>query len=142
MNHTLRWLAVLPATIAAWYAVAFVGLYTHSFAEKTLCPAGDWVSGVCHNDSVQATLQLLMHFHVGLSAFAVCLVAATVAPSHKTGATLAALAIGSAAALYLSWHNQAWSLLAVALTSGIAGSSIVIRRQRRNAGKNPGQSTP
>lgn len=132
MTHALRWLAVLPATIAAWYAVAFVGLYTHSLAEKTLCPAGDWMSGFCHNDNVQATLQFLMHFHVGLSAFAVCLAAAAVAPSHKINTALAALTIGSTVALYFSWHTQAWSLLAVALASGIAGTGIVILRQRRN----------
>ena len=135
MSSVLRWIAVIPLTIAAWYLVLIVGLYTYFSAEEWLCPAGDMVSGRCHNHAVATTLQFLMHFFVGLSAVVVCFTAAIVSPSYKRVVTLVALASGSATATYSACYTQSWSLLAVALASGVVSAGIVIWRisVRRNA---------
>jgi len=131
MIEVLRWILVVPAAVAGWWLAFAIGLWLHFYLEKALCPPEDIVSGFCHNHNVVLFLKVLKHAAVGVSAIVVCVVSPIVAPSHKTIVAVIALLAGSAFAVSFFWQVKEWSLLGVAIGSGIAATSLVGWHQRR-----------
>ncbi|PRH82768.1 hypothetical protein C6N40_06050 [Arenimonas caeni] len=129
--HTIRWLLVLPAAVAAWSLVAFASLAAHAVVGSRLCPPADMVSGMCGNPTIRVALEVLTHTGVALSALVVLVVAVSVAPSRKLNVLWLFLVVGLGIAGALSHVIGAWSLWWAALGGAIAGSLLVGRVLRR-----------
>ena len=125
-----RWLLVVPAAVFAWYLVFVVGLFTHGFVEDLLCPAGQMVSGMCTNRSVQLTLRILVYIFVALSAIAVECTAVGIAPSHRATTAWIAFVAGSGVAAALGVAGAAYGEAVVAITSGLVTVMTITRYQR------------
>ncbi len=117
----LRWLLLIPATIAGWYAIFAAALFTHFYVEQYFCPPEDLVSGFCHNAKIQWMLAGLIHVSVGLSSITVIGIATMVAPSHKKQTTRVILAVGIVVAAYFGFVAHSWSLFLAAAIGGILG---------------------
>jgi hypothetical protein len=131
--RTIRWILVVPAAVVAWYAVFALGLFSHSYVEGNMCPPEDLVSGFCDNDTVQGWLRVIMHLFVGISAFAVVMTTAAVAPDHKERVAWATLAAGIVVAACFAVSAAAWSLFAVAAVGGAAAALSIVRFVRTRA---------
>ncbi|NJD24058.1 MAG: hypothetical protein FIB06_01485 [Betaproteobacteria bacterium] len=130
----IRWLLLPPAVIGIWYAVFAMALFGHFHLERSLCPPEDLVSGHCANASIHLLLEILMHFSVGLSAVAVCLAAAAIAPAHKVTTVGITFAGGLLIAGFLALAAKAWSLfLAAALPGLLCTLAIVIFLRAKTA---------
>lgn len=130
--RVLRWLLLVPASVAAWYAVFVGALATHFYVGRHFCPPGELISGSCQNETLALVLEILTHFSVALSAIAVEVTAAIVAPAHKEATVWAAFAAGTLAATWMGVAAQAWSLLLAALLGGVVsaiGIVFVLRAQ-------------
>ncbi|WP_255991975.1 hypothetical protein [Chitinolyticbacter albus] len=89
--------------MAAWYLVIFLGLVTHSYVERSLCPPDDLVSGICTNDNIVELLHRLILAFAGLSAIAVVLSAVLVAPSYRILVAWVSFLTGFAVAVHVAW---------------------------------------
>jgi len=133
MRTRLRWVLVVPAAIAAWYAVFIIGLFTHDLVENTLCPSDQLESGTCTNETVIAQLHVVVHVFVALSAVAVILAAVFVAPSHKKVVAWIALLCGATVASLFAVAAEAWSEGLVALMAGITVTALLGWKRKRDS---------
>lgn len=124
--RALRWLLLVPTSVVVWYAVFVGALATHFYVGRHFCPPGELISGSCQNETLSLVLEILMHFSVALSAVAVEVTAAIVAPSRKEATVWATLAAGTLAAAWMGVAAQAWSLLLAALLGGVASAIAIV----------------
>ena len=124
----LRWKLVLPVSLAVWYGVFAIGLYTHLYIENNSCPPNDLISGLCHNSAIQAWLNAIKHILVFLSAGLVVVSAATTAPSHKVHTAVITLLAGLSIAFYISLLGNTWTLFFAAFAGGIMGTGLTFIR--------------
>lgn len=133
MIQVFRWLALIPACVAAWYVALFIGLYVHGIVDS-FCPPELVVSGFCEASWFPAAEQAVICFGVALSAFLVVLTAALVAPAHRVLVSKAALAIGTVVAIIVAVETDTYIELAAAVLAGIIGvlvvATVVKRRHR------------
>jgi hypothetical protein len=125
-------LLVVPIAIAAWYLVFVVGILTHGFLEEALRPTGELVSGVCANPRVRAFMDVIVHIFVGLSAIAVELAAAVMAPTFKERTTWLAFAVGGAIAVAFGAAG-AYGEAVTALTGGLMAAILITRHLARSS---------
>ena len=125
-----RWLFILPAAIAAWYAVFITGMFVYTAVERVACPPADFVSGYCMNERVQLALEITVHVFVALAAIAVVVATVITAPSHKVAVAWAAFVIGSNAAVLFAFAANAYSQGASAIAAGLATTFFLVRRER------------
>jgi uncharacterized membrane protein YraQ (UPF0718 family) len=128
--NTLRWALLIPAVVAAWYAVLISGLWLHFYIEQHACPPQDLVSGFCDNEQIQAWLRSLRYVAVGVSAAAVETVAVLVSPSHKARMAWITLAAGLLVAAYFA-TAAGWSLFLAAAVGGGLSALVIVRTLRR-----------
>ena len=95
----LRWILLVPVTYASWLAIVFLTMVAVSSTEKALCPADQFISGVCGDASVRVIADRLLLFGAALSAVTVVAVSAAIAPSHRVIVAWIAYGIGAAIAL-------------------------------------------
>ena len=124
MVQTLRWLALIPACVAAWWLALLVGLCIRSVV-NSFCPPELVVSGFCEASWYPAAEDAVICFGVALSAFLVVLTAALVAPTHRVLASKAALVSGSAVAIYFAIGTGAYFALAAAVLAGVLALVVV-----------------
>ena len=124
MVQVFRWLALIPACIAAWYLALFIGLYVRSVV-ASFCPPDLVVSGFCQAAWYPTAEKIVIGFGVALSAFLVVLTAAVVAPTHRVLASKAALAIGTIVAIIFAVGTGAYVALAAAVLAGALGVLVV-----------------
>lgn len=98
LSPALRWLLLVPAALAAWWATLLVGMLVYDWVEA-LCPPAQVVSGFCTNPRVNAALDALMIVFAGLSAIAVEAAVVRTAPARKAACCWLAFAAGSAVAV-------------------------------------------
>ena len=103
----LRWIAVVPAAIGAWFAVLFTGAFVRDWAEAALCPPDEFRFGICYDSGWYATEKMLVAFFAGVSAVAVVLAAAGVAPSHRRVIAWTAFVVGTSIAIAMSSSSNA-----------------------------------
>lgn len=127
--HLVRWLALLPAIFAAWYAVFIAGALLVG-ALGMLCPPDEDVSGLCLATWYRATADGLILLAAAAWACAVVLAAAWTAPSHKPATATIAYLVGAAVAVTWAIELRAWPELAAALAGGAAVLAWVYRRAR------------
>lgn len=123
----LRWFMVVPGAVLAWYAVFGVGLFTYPMIESTLCPPGDMISGLCHNERVSGVLDVVIHVFVGFSALVVVLSAVAIAPARKRIVAWLAFVAGSAVTVALALSAGAASYALVAVVAGLV-AALMVRR--------------
>jgi len=122
--RVLRWIALVPAAIAAWYVAFFAGLHLLSIVDS-YCPPELVVSGTCTADWYPTAEQIVICVGVGLSAFLVILTTAIVAPSHKVLFSRIALGVGVLVAAVMGIAAGAYYELASAVLVGL-GSLLVV----------------
>ncbi len=125
MVQVFRWLALIPACVAAWWLALFIGLYVRSLIVGFCPPELVDVSGFCEASWYPAAEDAVICFGVALSAFLVVLTAALVAPTHRVLASKAALAIGTVVAIYFAVGTGAYFALAAAVLAGIFAVLVV-----------------
>jgi hypothetical protein len=132
-----RWLLVIPAAVAAWYAVFIVALFTHQYIEQNVCPEADLASGACQNAAIQRALVLVIYVSVSVSALAVELAAAAMAPSHKAAVVWVMFIAGSLVAASLlestGMRGEGASAMATGLVGAVALSVYLGQRAQRGS---------
>ena len=133
----LRWLLLVPGVIAAWYATFILGVVAYAVLERAACPPADWRSGTCYNSEVDRLLESVSYAFVALSAVAVVVAAALIAPSRTNVVAWSAYAVGGVAACILGVAGEAPVEALAALGSGlvaaIATTTLVSRQPGRVA---------
>ena len=140
MTRELRWLALIPACIAAWWVALFAGLFLHSVL-LSFCPPEMTDSGIfCDAEWYPAAKRILICFGAALSAVFVVLTAAIVAPSHRILVSFIAFGVGAVVATVMAAQIGRYAELASALAAGILASfavTLTVRRSQRKLGNPP-----
>ena len=134
----LRWIAVLPASSAAWFVALFVAMHLHSIVEG-FCPPELVVSGQCTAPWYPTADRIVLCVAVALSAFVVVLAAAASAPTHKLNVARLALAVGAAIAAGMAIPDGRFWELGSAVVAGVGALLIVaawVRREGRSGSGN------
>src|SRR5262249_23392653 len=126
----VRWIAVIPAAVAAWYAALFLGLLLLP-PIGSFCPKDDIVSGMCVAWWYPYAERTVIVSCVGLSALFVVLVAAAVAPAYRTRVAWVAYCAGFLVAVNFAWQTGAVAEFVAAVLPGplaaLSGSRRVAR---------------
>ncbi len=125
MIQLFRWLAIIPACIAAWWLALFIGLYVRSVVNG-LCPPESLAYGfLCEASWYPAAAEAVLCFGVALSAILVVLTAAAVAPRHRVLTAKAALIVGTLVAIYFAIGTGAYLALGAAVLAGTFALVVV-----------------
>lgn len=130
----LRWLAVVPVAVLAWYGAFAAGLALRS-GLAALCPAEDMISGLCFAWWYQVAHWVAVKLSVAASAFVVVVSAAATAPRYRLPVAWTAYLTGAAVAAYFVTQTAAAAEFMVALGAGLGGVLVVAKRL-----KAPGQA--
>ncbi|MFY0666336.1 MAG: hypothetical protein JXQ97_17070 [Natronospirillum sp.] len=115
-----RWLAVIPSSIIAWYAMFILGMFV-LFGINYLCPPEDIVSGQCMAWWYSYAEQSTIYLFVALSAFFVVVCAAIVAPSHRMYVAWVAYLSGFLVAVYFVSQTSTVGEFVSAILAGLLG---------------------
>jgi len=122
----LRWFAVVPSAILAWYAAFILGLVALSGVDA-LCPPESMISGLCGAWWYPPTERAIILVAVGLSAFLVVVSASAVAPSHRVPVARLAYGVGVVVAVYFVVQTSAVGEFLAAILAGFLGVFCVAR---------------
>jgi hypothetical protein len=128
MPSVFRWILMLPAAIAAWYAALFIGIAVYQGVEA-LCPADQVESGHCFAPWFATTSNVLIVFGAALAAVLVMIVCTSLAPSHKRQVAMATFALGTLVAISMGWKSAVTAMLGAIL----AGTMVLVILLRRYA---------
>lgn len=112
-----RWLAVVPAALAAWMGTIATGLLLHSAVDGQ-CPPELVVSGFCTAWWMPLATRAIAMFCAGLAGALVVGATAFTAPAHRAVVAWTAFILGSCAAVTLAWGARAPVELIAAERSG------------------------
>lgn len=105
----LRWVLLLPALVVVWYAWLAAGLFGHVWLERSLCPPGEMVSGVCENVWVARCLGLWVKAMAAGVAASLVATAFVLAPRWRRQLALLVYGVGTVAALSVTrWGGDGW----------------------------------
>jgi hypothetical protein len=122
---------VLPAAVAAWYAVFAAGLFAYRWVES-FCPPHELISGMCMNAGVIRAQRATIVLFVALSAVAVVLAAVITAPERKFEIAWITFAAGSALAIFMAVVGESPAEGAAAVVGGLLTALIITRRKRKS----------
>lgn len=117
MNHSIRWILVIPAAYLGYYVALISGMAALALAES-FCPADEVISGMCTAEYMRRIEKLLFVLFPGLAAVLVVLLPSLVAPSRKVAVATSFFAVGSVAAIFLGVALEEWVILGFALACG------------------------
>jgi hypothetical protein len=120
-----RWVALLPAVLAAWYAAVFIGVAVLNYVES-LCPPELMISGMCTAEWFPRAEKAVFCLATAVSAVLVVLSAALVAPFQKIRTAWSIFAVGSAVAILWGVEGEAWLELVSTLVAG--GIAVMVVR--------------
>lgn len=123
----LRWLAVMPCAVLAWYVALAAGSALLS-GIYVLCPAEDVTSYSCVAWWYGYAEWVVLKLSVAASAFVVVITAAATAPYWRLQAAWLAYLAGSAIAAYLVAQTAAVGEFIAALIAGLGGVYLVAKR--------------
>lgn len=115
----LRWILLVPLTVAGWYLVLLLGMVLLTLADG-FCPPEEMVSGYCTAPWYAYVDAGVFYFCSGLAAILWVLLAALIAPAWRRGVGWVAFAIGALVASAMTLHLGAWDDLAISLAAGFA----------------------
>lgn len=128
----LRWLAVLPAAVAAWWVAVTVTILGHVLVTAA-CPERYEVSGACVAPWMPTLTRVSTFVGASLAAVLVVLAASYTAPAHRRHVAQAAYVVGLAVALYMANETEGWLELGGAVVAGW----LCVRAVRKRAGPSP-----
>ena len=129
MFTTLRWLTILPMSIAAWF-IAFIGTVQLLDLILYFCPVEHQVSGMCTHPVATGAENALIVFGASLSAVLVILAAAFTAPTHKAKVAAGILVLGLVVAVWAYLETDALAALIGACLAGFITFLLVLRKNR------------
>lgn len=127
MKNVIRWLAIIPGAVLAWYAAMIIAVTIHMLLAR-FCAAQDMVSGVCITDWYLIAGEVVVCFGTGLCALLVVLICAVIAPTHKIAVAWVAFAVGASIAIYMGVVSDSYGARTTALIVGLATATMVHRR--------------
>jgi hypothetical protein len=127
MARLVRWLLVLPASVAAWYLALVVGIGLH-LALDSLCPPEQTVSGLCIAPWHAPASQTLMAFGAGLAALLVMLTCTFLAPTHRRQVAIATFIVGALVASIMGLSASALGPMVAAILVGAVTLTVILRR--------------
>ena len=127
MPQWIRWILILPAAIAAWYAALFIGVALYQGAES-LCPASQIESGHCIAPWFRPVSEGLVAFGAALAAVLVMIVCTLLAPTHRRQVAIATFAVGAAVAIYMGLGANSYAAMVSAIVAGAVVLAILLRR--------------
>jgi hypothetical protein len=123
---SLRWIAVVPCAVLAWYAALAAGLVLLS-AVSDICPHEDMISGLCVAWWYEYAEWAVVKSSVAASAFVVVISAAATAPSCRLQVAWVAYVTGSVVATYFVTQMSVVTEFIVALIAGLAGVIVAAK---------------
>jgi len=127
MKTFIRWLLILPASVAAWYLALAAGIVLLA-ALNGLCPPDQLVSGACIAPWHRTASLAMMCFGAGLAATLILIVCTLLAPTHKPQVAVAAYVIGVAVACTMGIAATAYAAMASAIVVGAGILALLLRR--------------
>ena len=124
----IRWLAVLPASLAGWYLALAGGIVLHSLA-TSLCPQALMVSGMCTANWFPWLEELIFAITAALAAFLVVWLATLCCPAGKARVASIAFVLGALVAILFAAELHIWLPPLAALVSGLLTLRWLRRRQ-------------
>lgn len=131
MNRRLRWFAVVPVAIVAWFLAALIGFALLEVA-AWFCPKDMIVSGTCAAPWYFTVEKILIYFGIALSGVLVVVLSALAAPSHRRAVAWGALAIGSAVAFAIAREVHPMTVTPI-ITGAIAAAWVSRKVQSHDA---------
>jgi hypothetical protein len=130
----IRWLLLIPSAVAAWYVAVFVSVLLREIVVGRCLGSDSPPPEYCQASwfPVEFLSDALLFFGVGLSAVAVVVVAAVVAPSHKAPVAWVALGAGAILATVMGYSAGAVAEAAFAIASGVLAAVVVSRTNLRS----------
>ena len=98
MSRAIRWVLILPAAIAAWYAAVFItiGLYE---GVDVICPLGRIESGRCFAPWFLEASDAFIALGAALAAALVMIACTLLAPTHRRHVAIATFVVGTVVAI-------------------------------------------
>jgi len=131
MIKAVRWLLLLPLTLAGWYLVMLLGIVLLDLA-MAACPPEEVVSGACTAPWMGGVEAGIFYLCSALAATAWVLIPALMAPALKRETAWVAFISGGLVAGMMALHMAAWDDLAVSLSAGV-GVAWWVQRARWSA---------
>lgn len=131
--RALRWLALIPASSAAFCLAVSATIAIHYLVEQHLCPAADFDRGICNNRPLGMALEVIKHGGTALTVVIVASVTVIVAPSHKRELLWVTLALLLLLAAWFGYAASAESLFVAALGGGMLAAIAIPRHLRTDA---------
>ena len=117
----LRWVAVIPSSIFAWYTMFVFGMFVLFCVRDYLCPPEELISGQCMVWWYIYAEQTIVYLFVALSAFFVVVCAAIIAPLHRMYVAWIAYLLGFMVAVYFLSQTSAIGEFMSAIFAGLLG---------------------
>lgn len=128
MAHTIRWILILPAAVAAWYAALLTGLAMYLGVES-FCPEDQMISGHCAAPWFSTATDALVAFGAALAAVLVMVSCTWMAPAHKRPVAIATFAAGAIVAVVLGGGSSlSLAPRVAAILAGAVTLAILLRR--------------
>jgi hypothetical protein len=121
MSRIIRWVLVLPAALAAWYAALFISIALYEGVEA-LCPFGQVVSGQCVAPWFVDASDAFIAFGAALAAALVVSACTFVAPTHRRHVAIATFVVGAVVAIMMGWAT----FVAATITAIISGAVVLV----------------
>jgi hypothetical protein len=126
MSRIIRWLLVLPAALAAWYAALFLGIALYEGVEA-LCPFGQVVSGRCIAPWFVDASDAFIASGAALAAALVMIACTFVAPTHRRHVAIATFAVGTVVAIMMGWTTFAAATIAAIIAGAVVLVILLLR---------------
>jgi hypothetical protein len=129
LSSVIRWLLLVPCAVAAWYFAVVVSVVLREIVVGRCLGSDAPLPEYCQASwfPLKFLDYALLFLGVGLSAVVVVVVAAVVAPSHKSHVAWVALGAGAILATVMGYSTGAVAEAAVAIASGVLAAVVMPR---------------
>jgi hypothetical protein len=126
MSRAIRWVLILPAAIAAWYAALFItiGLYQ---GVEAICPLGRIESGRCLAPWFLSASDAFIALGAALAAALIMVACTLLAPTHKRHVAIATFVAGTVTAIMAGWRDFESAVLAAIVSGAIVLATLYLR---------------
>jgi hypothetical protein len=123
----VRWLLIVPAAVATWYAALVLGMSLH-LGLDALCPADQVVSGRCVAPWYQAASAVVSCIGAGLAALLILLSCTLLAPTHRRLVAIATFIAGAVVASFMGFSAGAFGPMVTAIVTGAVVLWVLLRQ--------------
>jgi hypothetical protein len=127
MSHTIRWILILPAAIAAWFAALFMGITMYRGVEL-LCPSDQMSSGHCFAPWFETVTDALIALGAALAAVLIMVSCTWLAPAHKREVAITTFVVGTSVAILMgNDSSKGFAPMVAAIVAGAIVLAILLR---------------